>query len=136
MILIDTGPIVALLNSSDPDHKTCAETAGKLREVVLVTTWPCFTEAMYLLYREGGLQFQEALWKLRVSGVLHLHLTTPEEEHRMRQMMLQYADSPMDLADASLVASAEALSIDRIFTIDRHFHAYRLASGAALQVVP
>jgi len=136
LILIDTGPIVALLNSADPDHKTCVDAARKLRDLELVTTWPCFTEAMYLLYREGGLQFQEALWKLRASGVLHLHSLAPEEEHRMRQMMLQYADSPMDLADASLIASAESLSIDRIFTIDGHFHAYRLANGAALQVVP
>ena len=42
----------------------------------------------------------------------------------------------MDLADASLVVAAETLNLGRIFTLDRHFYAYRLADGSALEVVP
>jgi hypothetical protein len=91
---------------------------------------------MYLLYREGGLLYQDALWQLRESGILAIHTTSATEEKRMRRMMADYADSPMDLADASLVAAAEALGVDTIITIDGHFHAYRLASGAALTVIP
>ena len=34
-------------------------------------------------------------------------------------LMEQYADLPMDLADASLVVAAEALTATRVFTIDR-----------------
>jgi len=30
----------------------------------LVTTWPAFTEAMYLLARAGGIRAQQALWRL------------------------------------------------------------------------
>ena len=46
--------------------------------------------------------------------------------------MTKYADSPVDLADASLVAAAEALRIHVVFTLDGHFHAYRLSNGKAL----
>ena len=136
MILIDAGPLVALVNARDQDHVACASAAKKLADAELVTTWPCFTEAMYLLYREGGLSYQEALWQLRASGILSIHATSIEEERRMRTMMTKYADSPMDLADASLVAAAEALRIETVFTIDGHFHAYRLPHGKALRVVP
>jgi predicted nucleic acid-binding protein len=41
-----------------------------------------------------------------------------------------YADHPMDLADASLVAAAEALGTRRVFTIDRKdFKTYRVRRG-------
>jgi hypothetical protein len=50
--------------------------------------------------------------------------------------MQQYSDTPMDLADASLVAAAERLGMRRIFTVDHHFRIYRLRGGAALEMVP
>ncbi len=44
--------------------------------------------------------------------------------------MEQYADHPMDLADASLLAAAEAFATTRVFTIDRRdFHTYRIRRG-------
>lgn len=54
----------------------------------------------------------------------------------MRALMRKYGDSPMDLADASLVAAAERLDVRRVFTLDRHFHAYRMNRGHAFDVVP
>ena len=50
--------------------------------------------------------------------------------------MAQYQDRPMDLADASLVALAEAQGYTRIFSIDSDFYIYRLADGTALEVLP
>ncbi len=49
--------------------------------------------------------------------------------------MAQYADLPMDLGDASLVAVAEARGYRTIFTIDSDFYIYRLADGTVLEVV-
>jgi predicted nucleic acid-binding protein len=49
---------------------------------------------------------------------------------RAFELMEQYADHPMDLADASLIAAAEALATTRVFTIDRHdFQTYRIRRG-------
>ena len=44
--------------------------------------------------------------------------------------MVQYADAPMELADASLVAKAEARSTRKVFSIDRgDFATYRIKRG-------
>ncbi len=102
----------------------------------MLTTWPCLTEAMYLLHRAGGYPAQAALWTLRTTGRLLLHDLTFADVDRMALLMHQYRDTPMDLADASLVAVADSLRLQRIFTLDRDFYVYRLASGAALEVVP
>jgi len=48
MTLIDAGPLVALVDAGDDFHDRCVAALKKIREP-LVTTWPAFTEAMYLL---------------------------------------------------------------------------------------
>jgi predicted nucleic acid-binding protein len=50
--------------------------------------------------------------------------------------MQQYHDAPMDLADASLVTVAERLQLHRIFTLDRHFYAYRIDGQHPFDIVP
>jgi uncharacterized protein len=54
----------------------------------------------------------------------------------MRVLMRQYRDTPMDLADASLVVAAERLNLHRIFTLDSHFYAYRINGTHSFEVVP
>jgi uncharacterized protein len=54
----------------------------------------------------------------------------------MAILMAQYRDTPMDLADASLVVVAEIRNLNRVFTTDSDFYVYRLADGSALDVIP
>ncbi|PON12081.1 PIN domain nuclease [Candidatus Entotheonella serta] len=136
MTLTDPGPIVALLDADDSSHAACMAAAGRLPLEPLLTTWVCFTEAMYLLGSVGGYRYQAALWALRAAGRLVLHDLTLSEADRMAALMAQYRDTPMDLADASLVAVAESQGLRRVFTIDSDFYIYRLADGSALEVVP
>src|SRR5205085_4199906 len=105
--LTDTGPLVALINRNDPNHALCTTAAKRLPAGPLVTTWPCFTEAMYLVFRAGGFPAQAALWRLRTTGRLLLHDLSVAEVDRMVELMEKYRDRPMDLADASLVAASE-----------------------------
>ena len=91
---------------------------------------------MYLLHREGGLPAQRKLWTLRQKGVVVIHSLTDAEADRIQALMEQYRDIPMDLADASLVAVAESLELSHIFTLDKHFHAYRIFGSGAFKVVP
>ena len=91
---------------------------------------------MHLLWRDGGYRYQSALWNLYFGGRLVVHTPTSAETARMAALMEQYRDMPMDLADASLVATAESLNLRRVFTIDRQFYVYRLGDGAALEVLP
>ena len=135
MILTDTGPIVALLDADDQHHAACLAAARRLPEEPLLTTWPCLTEAMHLLGR-GGYRYQARLWNLHYAEKLFLHQLTPAETTRIAELMEQYRDTPMDLADASLVAAAETLALPLVFTVDHQFYIYRLNDGSALQVVP
>lgn len=136
MTLTDTGPLVALINAADQHHARCDATLAALPAEPLITTWPCFTEAMHLLWRDGGYRYQTMLWNMYHDGRLVLHELTATEILRMTQLMEQYRDTPMAMADASLVAVAESLALRRIFTVDRQFYIYRLGDGGALEVVP
>jgi predicted nucleic acid-binding protein len=136
MILTDTGPLLALLDRRDAQHQRCVEILKHLPPEPMLTTWPCFTEAMHLLGAAGGYRFQSFLWKLAEDAKLRLHDMTEEEIKRMNDLMRKYQDTPMDLADASLVVLAETMQMKRIFTIDSDFHIYRLADGSSLEVIP
>lgn len=135
MTLTDTGPILALLDEDDDYHKACLAMAKVLPSGALMTTWPCFTEAMYLLGESGGFRYQERLWQLRGTGRLQLLELTEAEIDSLAAWMAKYPNVPMDLADASLMAVAESRNLRRIFTIDSDFYIYRLSNGSVLDVI-
>jgi len=91
---------------------------------------------MYLLYKARGHLAQDQLSDLIESGLLGIRETPVSEQKAMRRLMEKYRDTPMDLADASIVAAAEATGIRRIFTLDSDFRIYRLSDGSAFEVVP
>jgi hypothetical protein len=102
----------------------------------LVTTWPAFTEAMYLLGQSAGWSAQHALWRMHERDALLLAELESDLQTRSAQLMDRYRDHPMDLADATLVALAEARDLRVVFTLDDRFHSYRLRGGRYLQIVP
>ena len=136
MILTDAGPLIALLNPSDPYHARCTALTRSLQSEEMLTTWVCFTEVMYFLGETGGYRLQEALWNLQRNSRLVLHILSEPEMRRMQALMEQYRDTPMGLADASLIAVAESLGLRQVFTTDSDFYVYRLIDGSALEVVP
>ena len=101
----------------------------------MLTTWPAFTEAMHLLGRIGGWPLQRNLWQFVEDGTLVFHANSTDEQLRMRNLMEQYRDRPMDLADASLVATAEARKDKRIFTIDGDFYIYQFNGREPFEVI-
>jgi len=133
--LTDAGPLVALLDADELDHQRCREALDLLR-LPLLTTWPAFTEAMYLVGRAGGWTGQKALWQLVLREDLVIAPSSPGANERAAQLMATYADRPMDLADATLVALAEDRELRRIFTLDADFHVYRLKGRRGFEVVP
>lgn len=135
MTLTDTGPLVGLIDEDDAYCASCTRILPTLTPP-LVTPWPCFTEAMHLLFRAGGSAAQEKLWEYVTLGFLVIHAPSEAEQARMQQLMGKYRDTPMDLADASVVAAAEALGAASVFSIDSDFYVYRLANGTALEVLP
>lgn len=135
MTLTDAGPLIALIDADDPDHQQCREALDQL-QLPLLTTWPAFTEAMYMLGRGTGWVGQQALWRLLQREDLEIVAPSANDNARAADLMEQYADRPMDLADATLVALAEERGINRVFTLDADFHIYRIKGRRSFDVVP
>jgi predicted nucleic acid-binding protein len=133
--LTDAGPLIAIIDADEPDHQACVAALEEI-SLPLVTTWPAFTEAMYLSARAGGIEGQRALWRLTSSGRLVVSDLSASCVARSRRLMDQYSDRPMDLADATLVALAEEQGHRRIFTLDSDFHVYRIHGRQRFEVVP
>jgi uncharacterized protein len=134
-MLTDAGPLIALIDADEPDHERCLAALETI-SLPLLSTWPAFTEAMYLLARAGGAAAQEALWRLVLRGDLQIVAPSKRTLERTAALMRKYADRPMDLADASLVALAEERDLTRVFTLDADFHIYRFKGRRAFEVVP
>ncbi len=135
MTLTDAGPLVALIDADEPDHDACRAALAQL-QLPLVTTWPAFTEAMYLLSRAGGSAGYEALWRLVFTDRLHVLELSRSAMRRSADLMARYADLPMDLADATLVALAEERGTRRMFTLDGDFQVYRLHGRQRFDAMP
>jgi len=133
-VLIDAGPLVALLDRSDDRHEEIAEALKRIRDP-LVSVWPALVEAMYLL--SFSWRAQKALWELIETGTIQLlHLDEADIEP-MKNLMEKYRDLPMDMADAALVRVAEREGIRRILTLDhRDFSVYRLARKGSFTLLP
>jgi hypothetical protein len=131
VILVDSGPLVALFDPRDDAH---AESKGTLQKVAepLVTTVPVLTEVFHLL--GPATQGAKALREFVRRGGLGVWCLSAATLGRSLELMDEYADHPMDLADASLVTAAEALRTTRVFTIDRNdFQTYRARFGRRLR---
>lgn len=134
MVLVDAGPLIALIHADDQHHRRCVATFQQLTEP-LGTVWPVLTEAMYLL--SFSWKAQEALWEMFDRDAITLLPLAGEEMSRMRELMKKYRDLPMDLADAALVAVAEREKVRRIFTLEpRDFEVYRLAKLGRFILLP
>jgi predicted nucleic acid-binding protein len=134
VILVDAGPLVALVDASDEHHARCV---SALKDVVepMGTVWPAVTEALYLLpdLPDG----QRAVLEMLRRGAIRLLPLEPEDVARLQELMAKYRDLPMDLADAALVRIAERDGLDRIFTLDRRdFEVYRIRGRKAFQIIP
>lgn len=127
MILVDKGLLVALVGSRDGLHGDCRQRLQALRQP-LTTTLPVLTEAFHILAPESLGSRNLRLFIER--GGMAVHFADDAELTRAFELMETYRDHPMDLADASVIAAAEALATRTVFTADRNdFQTYRIRRG-------
>lgn len=124
MILTDSGYWLALANRKDRWHQRALSVSRQLNEE-LVITWPVLTETCHLLLKRLGVTAQTR-FLTQVERATTLFPLGFEHLERCRVLMAQYANLPMDLADASLVIAAEELGNGAILSTDqRDFQTYR-----------
>lgn len=135
-ILIDTGPLVALVDRDEANHFACWEVLSELpRRRALVTTAPVLTEVFYLLRRVK--QGPDKLFELL--RILNISIANLSIDHlvRVEELMKRYGDLPMDFADAVVVAVAEEQMIRTVMTLDyRDFQIYRPLHVKRLELLP
>lgn len=133
-ILIDTGPLVALMNRADPHHAACDAVAKSIR-LPLLTCWPVITEAAYLLRRSP--QSVNTLLTYCNGSMLEILPLAKADLPAIDAILKQYGDQQFDLADAALMHLANRDAIGSAFTLDRrHFSLFRNRQGNPLVLLP
>jgi predicted nucleic acid-binding protein len=133
-VLLDTGPLVALLSRRDHSHRVCSETFQTL-PAPLYTCWPVLTEAAWFLRADSAAT--EKLFQLGAAG---LYKTLPLDENdgiEIAAILKTYKKLKPQLADAALVHLAQRERMDTIFTLDRRdFQIYRPGGKGRFRLLP
>jgi hypothetical protein len=133
-VLVDTGPLVAILSPNDQFHDACTRALKDLAPP-LYTCWPVLTEAAWLLRFDP-----DAVEKLVKSASFGLYRILPLDEtdgDAIAAILKKYRRLKPQLADATLVHLAQRESIETVFTVDRRdFRVYRPAPNRTFRIVP
>jgi uncharacterized protein len=136
VILVDTNVLVAAARTADTNHDASARLLETLDQPLLVPP-TVLAEVCYLLNEWGGPAVEARFLRDVRPGGLQLAELTTADVARMADLVERYADLRLGGTDASLVAIAERLRIDRIATFDRrHFTVVRPAHVAAFTLLP
>lgn len=130
-VLIDSGPLIALFDSSDKHHNKTIDFI-KSNEYPLITTIASITEALHLLDFNRDAQLDLLEWVHR--GGVEICNIENTDFGRIRELTNKYKDLPMDFADSCLVFLAEQLNLDTIATIDRDFTIYRISGKGKFKI--
>ena len=121
-IVIDTGPVVALLNRHDRHHAWVRDVLDTV-EPPIFTCEAVISEACFLLGRLAG--GSDAVLKLLSADILKVDFRMLSEIDALRGLMRKFANVPMSLADACLVRMTELDVQSVVVTLDTDFRVYR-----------
>lgn len=125
MLLVDAGPLYAAAAERDNDHIACEQPLAEANGPLLVGEL-VVTEVSYLLAERIGAHAEIAFAKSIAAGELIVEPVLVSEWNRITELMEQYADLPLGVVDASIVALAERQGLTEIATLDhRHFSVVR-----------
>lgn len=121
-VLVDTGPLVALLNRKDAQHAVVARQLAFIKPP-LITCEAVLAEATHLVrHLPGG---RAALLEMVDEGFLTLGLQISAQSAALLTLVKRYASVPMSLADACMVRLAELNPRSPVWTFDSDFSVYR-----------
>ena len=132
--LIDTGVILALVDRNDGWHDACVRAYNNSR-LPLLTTEAVLAEVFHLARRK--VPDARGVWQLLRSGAIQMSEIAHGELSQLQTLMQDYADRPMDFADATLVHLAAREHLGTILTIDHDdFETYRLPGRKKFTILP
>ena len=129
-IILDTGPLVALLNQADRYHRWTRDQWAQVTPPLL-TCEAVLAESCFLV--RGFTGGQAAVLEFVRRGILDVSFRLAEETDTIFRLLNKYQNVPMSLADACIVRLAEQHSAGVVFTLDSDFGIYRKNTR---QVIP
>jgi len=133
-LILDTGPLVALVDRSDPDHDRCRELINNATELRVVPVCTLVEIEYQLRPWRGG--FASLMSDVR-AGRLDVHVPDDAELARASALVDEYEDLPLGLVDATVLACVERMREDKLATLDRrHFSIVRPTHVEHLRLLP
>ncbi len=136
MLIVDAGPLYAAAARSDNHHAVCEELLGNATGPLVVPQL-VVSEVAYLLGDRVSARAEIVFGRSIADGLLTVEPVLDSEWRRITELMEQYADLPLGMADASVVALAERLGLSEIATLDRrHFSVVRPGHVESFTLLP
>lgn len=136
MIVADTGPLVALGDKRSKLHQPCVELLRTTERPWLIPA-PVVTEVCQLLASRVHADAEASFLRSLVGKTFRVVDLEGQDYERAAELVAKYSDLPLGGVDASVIAVAERLDLDRIATIDiRHFSVVRPRHIDAFTLLP
>jgi predicted nucleic acid-binding protein len=132
-VLLDTGPLVALLSKDDTNHGRAEQLFGSC-QTPLRCPEAVLAEACFLMRKVDKAGPAEVL-ALGRKGVYELSISIEKHWANLEALLEKYADRPISLADACLLRSAEVHDEPRILTFDTDFLVYQWSRNKRFQLI-
>jgi len=135
-LVIDTGPIYALLDRGDDDHARCRSLIEQTSERLVLPS-PILPEVDYLVSDRLGTGPMLSFLRDIESGAYQVEDLADQDYIRARALMDQYADLDVGFVDSAVLAIVERLNEPKLVTLDRrHFSVMRPRHTDALKLLP
>ena len=135
-LVLDTSPLLAALDTADPDHDSCAKLIAESDEDLVVPTL-VMSELDYWCHERLTADVWLSFLQDVLDGAYRVEHPTPADLERCMELQRTYADLRVGVVDASVLAVVERLGEAKLATLDhRHFATMRPRHVAALNLVP
>ena len=135
-LIADSGALYALYDTSDLHHLPVRSIIEGHQGPIIVPA-AILAEVDYLLGNWLGVDAELDFLDSLESGAFDLEPFTNSDLERCREILRQYRDLKLGLADAAVMATAERLGTNQILTVDeRHFRAVVSKQGQAFSLLP
>jgi hypothetical protein len=136
MLVVDAGPIVAAAATRDRNHAACVSLLASAPRPLVVPAL-VVTEAAYFLSDRIGEAAERALARSIARDELIVEPVELQDWLRIEELLDDYADLPLGIVDASVIAACERLGATELATLDRrHFSVVRPRHCPALNLLP
>lgn len=135
-MIIDAGPLIALLNKDDDDHHLCTRLLGQFPGTLVVPA-PIMTEVCYMTGTRLGAEAEAGFPDALRHKELHLESVTDQDLTRMAELVRTFAKQKLGSADASVIAMAERLGTHRVATLNhKDFRQIIPRNNLTLELLP